>query len=116
MRSTFHDPAVFHHQDLVRPMDGGEPVRDHKGGPSFHQICEPLKAWTIARLAYYLASIHAIEHPVLNKTGLDGLYGLTLSYSTVDNHDRSGVFTFAAVTRAEGIQPDSQSRAHLEMV
>ena len=36
--AAFHDPAVFHDQDLLGPPDGRQAVGDHEGGPAFHEI------------------------------------------------------------------------------
>lgn len=50
------------------------------------------EGWTMPRLANYLASVKAIERPVLDRTSLSGTYGLDLNYSTRDNDDRPDVF------------------------
>jgi len=51
------------------------------------------EGWTMSRLANYLASVRAVSRPVLDRTGLKGIHGLTLNYSTVDGDDRPDVFT-----------------------
>jgi bla regulator protein blaR1 len=79
-----------------------------KNGPRFHSSGrvlingvikqatserDPPKGWTMERMANYLASVGAIGRPVLDRTELAGIYGLTLSYSTVDGDDRPDIFT-----------------------
>lgn len=54
---------------------------------------EPPDGWALARLANYLASVRDIERPVLDRTGLTGLYGFTLNYSTTGADDRPNIFT-----------------------
>jgi len=54
---------------------------------------EPPQGWTMTRLANYLANIRAIGRPVVDRTGLRGVYGLTLNYSTADGDDRPDVFS-----------------------
>jgi uncharacterized protein (TIGR03435 family) len=54
---------------------------------------EPPEGWTMARLANYLASVKGVGQPVLDKTGLTGIYGLTLNYATADGDDRPDIFS-----------------------
>lgn len=54
---------------------------------------EPPEGWTMARLANYLVSIIAIGRPVIDRTGLRGVYGVNLSYSTADQDGRPDIFT-----------------------
>ncbi|MGB6943823.1 MAG: TIGR03435 family protein [Bryobacteraceae bacterium] len=54
---------------------------------------EPPEGWTMARLANYLANISAIGRPVIDRTGLRGVYGVNLSYSTADQDGRPDIFT-----------------------
>ena len=49
--------------------------------------------WTMPRLANYLATLRDIQHPVLDRTNLDGIYGFTLSYSTREGDDRPDIFS-----------------------
>ncbi len=54
---------------------------------------EPPEGWTMARLANYLASIAVIGRPVLDRTGLPGIYGVSLSYSTADGDGHPDIST-----------------------
>lgn len=49
--------------------------------------------WTMPRLANYLASVRGIGMPVLDKTGLTGVFGLALSYSIADDDGRPDIFS-----------------------
>ena len=42
MCPPFHDPSLIQDQDLVRVLDGGEPVCDHDGGAVLHQVDDGL--------------------------------------------------------------------------
>jgi len=54
---------------------------------------EPPEGWTMARLANYLASVRGVDRPVVDKTGLAGIYGLKLDYSTADGDGRADIRT-----------------------
>jgi uncharacterized protein (TIGR03435 family) len=54
---------------------------------------EPPPGWAIPRLANHLAGVRGIQRPVVDRTKLTGIYGFTLSYSTVDGDDRPDIFT-----------------------
>jgi len=49
--------------------------------------------WTMPRLANYLANVKEVQHPVLDRTNLDGAHGFTLSYSTREGDDRPDIFS-----------------------
>jgi uncharacterized protein (TIGR03435 family) len=61
-----------------------------------------LEGWTMPRLANYLAGIHGIDQPVLDRTGLTGVYGFTLDYSVRDGDDRADIF--AALPQQLGLR------------
>jgi uncharacterized protein (TIGR03435 family) len=48
--------------------------------------------WTMSRLANYLATIHDVQRPVVDRTNLGGIYGFALSYSTAEHDDRPDIF------------------------
>ena len=52
----------------------------------------PPDGWLMSRFANYLASVRGVDRPVLDKTGLTGIYGLTLNYSIADGDGRPDVF------------------------
>jgi uncharacterized protein (TIGR03435 family) len=54
---------------------------------------EPPDGWTMSRLGNYLAGVSTIGRPVLDRTGLAGIYGFGLNYSTREGDDRPNVFT-----------------------
>ncbi len=54
---------------------------------------EPPEGWTMSRLANYLAGVRDVGRPVLDQTGLPGIYGFTLNYSKANADDRPDVFT-----------------------
>ena len=49
----------------------------------------PPDGWSMPRFANYLASVRGIDSPVLDKTGLTGIYGLTLNCSTAEGDNRT---------------------------
>jgi uncharacterized protein (TIGR03435 family) len=52
----------------------------------------PPDGWTMPRFANYLASVKAVDRPVLDSTGLKGTFGFTLNYATSDTDNRPDVF------------------------
>ena len=73
---------------------------------------EAPSGWTMARLANYLASVRGVQHPVVDRTMLDGIYGFTLNYSTADGDDRPDIFT--ALPEQVGLKLKA-TRAPIEM-
>jgi len=53
---------------------------------------EPPPGWTMARLANYLASVRAIQRPVIDRTNVAGIHGFTLDYSVSERDDRPDIF------------------------
>ena len=52
-----------------------------------------LDGWTMPRLANYLAGVRGIDRPVVDRTGLTGIYGFSLEYSARDGDDRPDIFS-----------------------
>src|ERR1700734_2703231 len=42
MRPALDDQAALNHQDLLRPPDRRQTVRDHKRRPPLHQVTQPV--------------------------------------------------------------------------
>ena len=69
----------------------------------------PPEGWSMPRFANCLASVRGVDCPVLDKTGLTGIYGLTLNYSTTDGDGRSDIFN-AGTTWIEATESQSARR------
>ncbi len=67
--------------------------------------------WTMPALAGYLSD--SVGRPVVDRTGLVGVYGITLNFSRTDNDDRPSIFT--AVREQLGLKLDA-GRAPIEML
>ena len=48
---------------------------------------------TMARFANYLATVRGVQRPVIDRTGLTGAWGFTLSCSVADGDDRPDILT-----------------------
>src|SRR3984885_7230969 len=42
VRAPLQDQATLHHQDLISPADGRQPVGDHKRSASLHQVAQAI--------------------------------------------------------------------------
>jgi uncharacterized protein (TIGR03435 family) len=68
--------------------------------------------WTMPRLVNYLATVRDIQCPVIDRTGLLGVYGFSLSYSTMEGDDRPDIFTALQNQLGLKLQP---TRSAVEM-
>jgi uncharacterized protein (TIGR03435 family) len=74
---------------------------------------EAPKGWSAAKLAGYLAGLPDVGRPVLDKTGLTGIYAFSLEFSRKEGDDRPAIFT--AVQDQLGLKLDA-GKAPLEML
>jgi uncharacterized protein (TIGR03435 family) len=88
---------------------GGPKLQPSKGGAAGAQILfGSLQAHNVP--LDFIASIlwSPLKRPVVNKTGLDGKYDITLKYSTLETDDLSVPSIFVAVQETLGLKLESQ--------
>ncbi len=66
---------------------------------------EAPEGWTMARLANYLADVRGVERPVIDRTGLAGMFSFKLNYSTKDGDDRPDIFNAVQQQLGLKLQP-----------
>jgi len=74
---------------------------------------EAPEGWAMSRLAGYLGGLPDVGRPVLDKTGLAGIYAFSLEFSRKDGDDRPVIFT--ALQDQLGLKLEA-SKAPLDVV
>jgi bla regulator protein BlaR1 len=74
---------------------------------------EPPRGWPVARLANVLSDIRSVGRPVIDKTGLSGVYSFNLVFSTKEGDEKPSIFT--AVQEQLGLRLEP-ARAPLELL
>ena len=54
---------------------------------------EAAEGWPMSRIASYISDIPDVNRPVIDKTGLKGIYSFTLDFSRTQGDDRPSIFT-----------------------
>ncbi len=54
---------------------------------------EAAEGWPMSRIALYISDIPDVNRPVIDKTGLTGIYSFTLDFSFTGGDDRPSIFT-----------------------
>jgi uncharacterized protein (TIGR03435 family) len=54
---------------------------------------EPAEGWPMSRLAAIISDLPEVSRPVIDKTGLTGIYSFTLDFSRGEGDDRPSIFT-----------------------
>ncbi len=74
---------------------------------------EPASGWSMSTLAHYLSGFAIIGRPVVDRTGLSGIYAYSLEFARSEQEDRPSIF--AALPDQLGIKLEA-SRAPVEVL
>jgi uncharacterized protein (TIGR03435 family) len=87
----------------VTPDSPNGGIRINRAIQQFLSESEAPPGWSMERMASYLAGRPEVARPVIDKTGLSGLYSFTLEFSMRDGTDDKPII-FAALQEQLGLK------------